>query len=62
MAILIGKVRNRSPPAPPKLCKKTDEAAGFSDRTVNCVLLVKRMLDEVLLNLQIKDIRKAENM
>ena len=59
MAILIG---NRSPPAPPKLCKKTDEAVGFSDRIVNYILLVKRMLDEFALNLQLKDIRKAENM
>ena len=30
---------------PPKLCKKTAEATGFSERTVNCVLLEKRKLD-----------------
>ena len=30
---------------PPKLCKKTAEATGFSERTVNRVLLEKRKLD-----------------
>ena len=29
----------------PKLCKKTAEAIGFSERTVNHVLLEKRKLD-----------------
>ena len=29
----------------PKLCKKTAEATGFSERTVNRVLLEKRKLD-----------------
>ena len=62
MSILIGKVRDRSLPAPPKLCKTTAEATGFSERTVNHVLLEKRMLDEALLDFQIRDIRKAENM
>ena len=43
MTILIGKVRNRSPLH--QLCKKTAEATGFSERTVNHVLLEKRKLD-----------------
>ena len=30
---------------PPKLCKKTAEATGFSEHTVNRVLLEKRKLD-----------------
>ena len=30
---------------PPKLCKKTGEATGFSERIVNRVLLEKRNLD-----------------
>ena len=30
---------------PPKLCKKIAEATGFSERTVNRVLLEKRKLD-----------------
>ena len=41
---LIGKVRNGSP-LHLSLCKKTDEATGFSERTVNRVLLEKRKLD-----------------
>ena len=42
MTILISKVGTRTPP---KLCKKTAEAAGFSEHTVNRVLLEKRKLD-----------------
>ena len=60
MAILIDQVRNRSPPAPPMLRKKTDEATGFSDCIVNYVLLVKRMLDKFALNLQIKKYEESK--
>ena len=41
--ILISKVRQTC--TPPKLCKKTAEATGFSECTVNYVLLQKRKLD-----------------
>ena len=44
MTILIGKIKKYKS-TPPKWCKKTDEATGFSECTVNRVMLEKRMLN-----------------
>ena len=44
MTNLIGKVRNRSPLHLSDV-RRLMEATGFSERTVNRVLLEKRMLD-----------------
>ena len=45
-----------------QICKKTAEATGFSEHTVNHVPLEKRMLDEVPSHKRYTHVRKAENM